>query len=227
MKLYSLLPYLKLIVYLIFFLGFVSHLLVWLGGFIEKSGRSLPDFMKSLFIRVPFQTGIIRIGIYRWFSHFLIFISFIWFLFFYWFPDVIGFLNIKGKLSFFLHDIFAGTFLFGFTIAFVRRSFSRPDVRGEFEDFYSLFILFLVWVSGFLLEVAKLQGIEKGSRSPYFFLGKNLADLFERINFILPFIPLLYIHVILVLILVASIPWTKLSHLFTIPIKELLYGENR
>lgn len=221
MELLSYLKYLKLGVYFILLLGISSHLIIWFSGFIEERDGRIKKFLSGLFLKVPFQTGIIKLGILRWIAHLFIFTSFLWFLFFYWFPSVIKFLSPNEKAVFILHDIFSLVFILGISIAFFRRIFLREDLKGEFEDFYSLLMLFAVWLSGFLLQVSKLQSLEKGARKGEFFLGKATAGLLEGINLNLPFVPLLYIHVIIVCIFFASIPWTKLIHIFTIPLKEI------
>jgi len=226
MELISYLKYLKFGVYFIIVLGISSHFLIWVSGFLEEPGGGIKGFLKGIFLRVPFQTGIIKLGFLRWIAHFLIFISFLWFLFFYWFPSVIKFFNFNQRVLFFLHDLFSVFFIAGISIAILRRFFARKDTRGEFEDFYSLSMLLGVWLSGFLLQISKVQSIEESARRPEFFLGKGTAGLFDSLNINLPFIPLLYLHVIIVLIFVASIPWTKLVHLFTLPLKEIFGGKN-
>jgi len=226
MKLIVYLKYLKFGVYFVLLLGISSHLLVWVSGFPREGEGWLKGFLKGIFLRIPFQTGIMKLGILRWVAHFLIFISFLWFLFFYWFPSVLKFFHFEQEVLFFLHDLFSAFFISGILIAIFRRFFSRKDTRGEFEDFYSLFMLLGVWLSGFLLQVSKIQSIEEGGRRSEFFLGNWVAKMFEDLHIILPFVPLLYIHVIIVLIFVASIPWTKLVHIFTLPLKEILAGRN-
>jgi len=226
MELLSYLKYLKLGVYFVLLLGISSHFLIWFSGFFEKLEGGLKGFLKGIFLRIPFQTGIVRLGVLRWIAHFFIFISFLWFLFFYWFPSVLKFFSFNQRALFFLHDLFSALFISGIFIAIFRRFFSRKDTRGEFEDFYSISMLLGVWLSGFLLQVSKIQSIDDVARRPEFFIGSSMAGLFDNLAINLPFVPLLYIHVIIVLIFVASIPWTKLVHIFTLPIKELFGGRN-
>ncbi len=226
MELLSYLKYLKLGVYFILLVGISSHILVWMDGLVEEREGGIKKFLRGIFFRVPFQTGIMKLGLSRWTAHFLIFLSFLWFLFFYWFPWVIKSSGLNEKTVFVLHDLFSLALFSGISIAFLRRFFSRKDTRGEFEDFYSLSMLFGIWLSGFLLQISKIQSIEKTARKGEFFLGKFGTWLFDNMGVNLSFVPLLYIHVMLVLIFVASIPWTKMIHILMLPLKEVFGREN-
>ncbi len=131
-------------------------------------------------------------------------------------------------------DLFGVVFLAGLTVAFLRRARNRPahlhdtkvpEARGLLgkldADAVALQSLFLIGITGFLLEALRLRyqvlhdGITYASWS---FVGNTLGLLFkgwsqQQLLGIYPY--LWYTHFLLWSTVLAILPWTKLKHIVT------------
>jgi Fe-S oxidoreductase/nitrate reductase gamma subunit len=124
-------------------------------------------------------------------------------------------------------DILGVLLIIGLGMAGYRRYFVRPkrlkNDRGRkysWDDAYILVMLFLVAVTGFLVEGLRIAVIQPdwAAWSP---VGNLTASLFvaagDPSNRALH-LSLWIVHGVLAFTFVASIPYTKLSHLFTVPL---------
>jgi Fe-S oxidoreductase/nitrate reductase gamma subunit len=124
-------------------------------------------------------------------------------------------------------DLAGVAILVGVSLAAYRRAFTKPKTldTGK-EDVYILVMLALIPIMGFTLESLRLLSVspEWARWSP---IGSILANLLNLLG-VTPEAAanwhqtLLLTHIILVLVLIASIPFTKLRHLIVAPLNLTL-----
>jgi Fe-S oxidoreductase/nitrate reductase gamma subunit len=131
-------------------------------------------------------------------------------------------------------DAFGVLFLLGLGYAMWRRYAERPAqlhrtstpeaprfLRGVDPDLAALVFLFLIGVTGFLLEALRLdyqQKVDGITYAPWSFVGNAIGLLFQswdarRLLAVYPF--LWYTHFFLWSATLAVLPWTKLKHIVT------------
>jgi Fe-S oxidoreductase/nitrate reductase gamma subunit len=123
-------------------------------------------------------------------------------------------------------DAFGLVAIAGLVIAMFRRSFSRPsNLPTSRDDFFIFSILMAILLTGYLMEGIRLA-VDKPSWAPWSFVGYRVALLLEGSGLVGP--PLIrfygglwWFHAILAFTAVASIPYTKLFHIFTSPLNAL------
>jgi nitrate reductase gamma subunit len=128
-----------------------------------------------------------------------------------------------GLILDFLMD-FLGLLIFSGTIAsFIRRSIKRPNMITEREDILAVLLLFLIVVTGFLLEGFRMAVLPVSFGSYFSFVGLALASLFRWIPFAWTDIHFYtwIIHATLVFIFLAYIPFSKLIHFIACPVSIL------
>lgn len=125
-----------------------------------------------------------------------------------------------------LMDLAGLAILIGVAMAAFRRVVLRPNtLETQWDDIYALLMLALIPIAGFTLEALRLIGTNPdwGQWSP---IGNLLAYLFINLG-ITPGSAvnlhgyILMTHVILGLVFLASIPFTKFRHLVTTPLNIL------
>ncbi len=118
--------------------------------------------------------------------------------------------------------------LIGVTMALIRRIILRPkSLESRWDDYYALALLGLIPILGFTLEGTRLLATNPpwAASSPY---GYRVAELLARSG-ITPLQAaayhdiLFWIHAGVALLLVASIPFTKMRHLVNIPLNVLFH----
>jgi Fe-S oxidoreductase/nitrate reductase gamma subunit len=129
-------------------------------------------------------------------------------------------------------DLAGLAILVGVVMALFRRLVLRPaSLETGWQDYYALGLLALIPLVGFNLEATRLVVVDPAwaSWSP---VGVTLAGWWRALGFspdaasrLHPV--LFWIHAGLGLLLVASIPFTKLRHLVITPLQAMLPGERR
>jgi len=123
-------------------------------------------------------------------------------------------------------DAFGLVAIAGFLIAIYRRTVSRPpNLPTSRDDIYIFSILLVILVTGYLMEGIRLA-VDKPPWAPWSFVGYQVAFLLESRGFdtggaITFFRGLWWFHALLAFAAVASIPYTKLFHIFTSPLNAL------
>jgi Fe-S oxidoreductase/nitrate reductase gamma subunit len=120
-------------------------------------------------------------------------------------------------------DVGGGMILLGVLMAFFRRLVLRPKyLVSRWDDWYVLSLLFIIVLIGFSAEALRLQTVQPEWRawSP---IGSLLASGFTAIGLkgalaVSLHSFLFWAHVVSGLLLVASLPFTKLRHLITGPL---------
>ncbi len=113
-------------------------------------------------------------------------------------------------------DVFGIALIAGSLIALYRRLVLKPEyLESNYADFILLFALFFMGVSGFLLESIRLS-VTDVPWGGYSFIGYSISRVIKIENLTF-YRSLWWIHAITAFVLIASIPYTKLFHIFLIP----------
>ena len=129
------------------------------------------------------------------------------------------------SFEFFL-DAFGLVAIAGLILALIRRAVSRPpNLPTSRDDVFIFSILLIILPTGYLLEGIRLA-IDKPVWAPWSFVGYQVAQLLTAEGLIGPgtvgfYQGLWWFHALLAFAAVASIPYTKLFHLFTSPLNAL------
>jgi nitrate reductase gamma subunit len=120
-------------------------------------------------------------------------------------------------------DLLGLLILSGTITSFIRRSIKRPNMITEREDLMAVLLLFLIVLTGFLLEAFRLAVLPVTFESYFSFVGLAMASLFRLI-------PLAWtdihfytwiVHATIVFIFLAYIPFSKFIHFIACPVTIL------
>ncbi len=225
--------------------AFSLFLLVFCGGVLGKvyiwsmgHGKILPTgemerkrTIQFLFYEALLQRKLLKESGLRWFIYFSESLGFIA-LFFVFLIFVSTRLVFKidffttgagGLILDFLMDLLGLLILIGTIASFIRRSVKRPNMITEKEDLLAVWFLFLIVLTGFLLEAFRLAELPVSSTSYFSFVGLAMASLFRQI-------PLAWtdihfytwmVHATIVFLFLAYIPFSKFIHFMACPITIL------
>ena len=203
-----------------------------------------PEQMRKTFLAdVAFHTNLLAISKFRWLRHTLMFWGFALmfmvevvavfvregFPAFGW-PDIWDIPTHPVRLAFdFAFEFFGTMVLIGCLLAFVWRIKVNQTPEQRYADTPSVIFLFLVVVSGFWLEGARLalDGLPVGSG--YSFIGWVLASMSPGESGFLAstHTPLWYFHVFGSLAFIVYIPAYRLAHSCATPIGRLMNSQKR
>lgn len=112
-------------------------------------------------------------------------------------------------------------FLVGLGMASWRRLVPKPhSLKNSWQDLYILEALFFLGITGYLLEALRLA-IRDPPWGTYSFVGTALKPLFDGLDVGIQlglYRSLWWLHALVTFAFVASIPYTKLQHIFTSPL---------
>ena len=218
----------------VFCAGVLGKVYVWSMG----HGKVLPReeieqkrMVHFLFLEAILQRKLLRESRLRWFIYIsesfgfmALFFVFLVFVFTRFVFKIDFFVTGAGGLILdFLMD-FLGLLIFSGTIAsFLRRSIKRPNMITEREDLMAVWLLFLIVVTGFLLEGLRMAVLPVTFESYFSFVGLVVASIFR-------WIPLAWtdihfytwiVHATIVFIFLAYIPFSKFIHFIACPVSIL------
>ena len=187
--------------------------------------------VQFLFFEALLQRKLFRESRLRWFIYFseslgfiMLFGVFLIFIFTRFILKVDFFIIGAGGLILdFLMDLLGLLILSGTIASFIRRSIRRPNRITEREDLIAVLLLFLIVLTGFLLEAFRLAVLPVSFESYFSFVGLALAALFRQI-------PLAWtnvhfytwiVHATIVFIFLAYIPFSKFIHFIACPVTIL------
>lgn len=224
-------------VVLIFLLGIYANLFLIFKG---KSPSFYHTFkkvnaLKALFSHVCLQKQILAQSGLRWIMHLCIFYGFlglflhttILFLTTHFVPPTSPVSQFifqgKGKLWLDLWGDFFGTaLLVGLIIASLRRYvFKDKQLDTITTDTIALLLLFGVVLTGFISEAFRLAKSPLSWEMAYSFLGILLSLPLRFVSIPFGYLPVLWCHIIISLIFIAYIPYSKLWHIFVTPLEIL------
>lgn len=218
----------------VFCVGILGKVYIWSMG----RGKVLPreeieqkKLASVLFFEALLQRKLFKESRLRWFIYlsesfgfmalFLVFLVFVFTRFVFKIDFFIT--GAGGLILDFLMD-FLGLLIFSGTIAsFIRRSIKRPNMITEREDILAVLFLFLIVVTGFLLEGFRMAVLPISFESYFSFVGLALAGVFRQL-------PLAWtdihfytwiVHATLVFIFLAYIPFSKFIHFIACPVSIL------
>ena len=218
----------------VFCAGLLGKVYIWSMG----HGKVLPReeierkrMVHLLFYEAILQRKLLRESRLRWFIYLsesfgfmALFFVFLVFVFTRFVLKIDFFITGAGGLILdFLMD-FLGLLIFSGTIAsFIRRSIKRPNMITEREDLIAVLLLFLIVVTGFLLEGFRMAVLPVTFESYFSFVGLGVAS-------ILRWIPLEWtnihfytwvVHATIVFAFLAYIPFSKFIHFIGCPVSIL------
>ena len=123
-------------------------------------------------------------------------------------------------------DAFGLVAITGLLLAISRRVVSKPkNLPNSRDDVFIFSILVVILCTGYLLEGIRLA-TDKPAWAPWSFVGYRVALMLESYGFVGPGLVAFYqrlwwFHALLAFTAVASIPYTKLFHIFTSPLNAL------
>jgi nitrate reductase gamma subunit len=219
---------------LVFCGGVLGKVYVWSMGHGKILSREEIDqkrMVHFLFFEAILQRKLLKESRLRWFIYlsesfgfmalFFVFLVFVFTRFVFKIDFFIA--GAGGLILDFLMD-FLGLLIFSGTIAsFIRRSIKRPNMITEREDLIAVWLLFLIVVTGFLLEGLRMAVLPVTFESYFSFVGLVVASLFR-------WIPLAWtdihfytwiVHATIVFIFLAYIPFSKFIHFIACPVSIL------
>jgi nitrate reductase gamma subunit len=218
----------------VFCAGVLGKVYVWSmghGKVLPREGIEQKRMVHFLFLEAVLQKKLLRESRLRWFIYlsesfgfmalFFIFLVFVLTRFVFKIDFFVT--GVGGLILDFLMD-FLGLLIFSGTIAsFVRRSIKRPNMITEREDLIAVWLLFLIVVTGFLLEGFRMAVLPVTFESYFSFVGLVVASIFR-------WIPLAWtdihfytwiVHATIVFIFLAYIPFSKFIHFIACPVSIL------
>jgi len=218
----------------VFSAGVLGKVYVWSMG----HGKVLPReeierkrMVNFLFFEAILQRKLFKESRLRWFIYLsesfgfmALFFVFLVFVFTRFVFKIDFFMSGAGGLILeFLMDLLGLLILSGTIASFIRRSIKRPNMITEREDLIAVLFLFLIVLTGFLLEAFRLAVLPVSFESYFSFVGLALASLFRQI-------PLAWtdihfytwiVHATIVFIFLAYIPFSKFIHFIACPVSIL------
>lgn len=224
---------------LIFVLGVYANLFLIFKGKAPSFHHSFNKINagKAFLFEVCLQKQILRQSWLRWIMHISIFYGFlglffhtsILFLFSHFVPPKSNLAQFiyqgNGKLWLDLWGDFFGTALLaGIIIACLRRYvFKVKQLDTVSADTTVILLLLGVVLTGFLGEAVRLAQSPFSSDMTFSFLGFLFSLPLRAIHLPFGYLPVLWCHIIVSLIFIAYIPFSKLWHLFVAPL-EIMYN---
>jgi Fe-S oxidoreductase/nitrate reductase gamma subunit len=171
----------------------IMHLLIFWGVLIQVIGTAIKIMQMGLF--VPFTWPLFSEAVYFYYE--------------------------------LIMDLAGAAILVGVLMALIRRLFIKPaHMENAWDDFYALILLGLIPIAGFITEGFRIF-IWKPAWASWAPIGSWVADLIQNTSLspqqALLFHPYLFmLHLGLGLLIVASIPFTKMRHIIFTPINIFL-----
>lgn len=216
---------------IIFSYGVISKILIWRRGQ-KGSGRrkkKIPIF-KFLLYDAFLQRGILRLNPLRWANYMTLSMGFsllfILMLFVYGYGIVaqvrtFGIPSIGGRVLDFMIDFLGLSILIGVVLSTLRRYvLKQPQLKTEIRDHIALLFIFLIVVTGFLLEAFRIAVLPFSLRHSASFVGFTLALLLRHLplNWTTFHFYLWNLHFLLAFAFIAYIPYSKFAHIMTCPV---------
>jgi nitrate reductase gamma subunit len=218
----------------VFCAGVLGKVYVWSmghGKVLSREEIERKRMVSFLFFEAIFQRKLFKESGLRWFIYFseslgfmALFFVFLVFVFTrFVFKMDFFMMGAGGLILDFLMDLLGLLILSGTIASFIRRSVKRPNMITEREDIIAVVLLFLIVLTGFLLEAFRLAVLPVSFESYFSFVGLALAGLFRQI-------PLAWtdihfytwiVHATVVFIFLAYVPFSKFVHFIACPISIL------
>jgi nitrate reductase gamma subunit len=134
------------------------------------------------------------------------------------------FISGAGGLALkFMLDLTGLLILCGTLASFSRRLFKKEKLLTETQDLVAVSFLFLIVVTGFLVEGFRLAALPVTNESYFSFVGYGIGSILS--NFDMPWAVFRFytwiVHAILVFLFLAYVPFSKFIHFMACPVSIL------
>jgi len=215
----------------IFSYGMFAKLWIWRKGRKDSHSRKKKiKVFKFLFYDAFLQKGILRLNPLRWVNYMTLSMAFsvlfILMLFVYGYIiaahlRTFGIPSLGGKILDFLMDFLGLSILVGVLLSALRRYvFKQPHLLTEVRDNVALLFIFLIVITGFLLEAFRIAVLPFSIKHSASFVGFTLALLFRDLplNWTTFHFYLWNFHFLLAFAFIAYVPYSKFVHIVTCPV---------
>ena len=216
---------------LIFLIGMLNTISLWRLG----KAKSLHGpirwgaVLKAFFTEVILEKRILKTSFIRWSVFFGISMGFIFLLLpyiSYWIFRLSSGLDFLEPSFFqlsldFLMDLFSTLIMIGVLLAIVRRYVVKsPQMENLTQDSLAVFLIFLIVVSGFLLEGFRCATLPVSRELSFSFMGSIIGSWFRPFDqpwTVFHFYCWLF-HAFISLVFIAYIPFGKIRHFIACPV---------
>ncbi|HUU39842.1 MAG TPA: respiratory nitrate reductase subunit gamma [Desulfatiglandales bacterium] len=215
--------------------GVVSLVRIWMLGKGKSPHENSPSkWMKSFLGAILFQRQILEYGFIAWLAHILIFYGFMmlfvltateatinWLIAPHSEAVMNYFKSGEGALIWaFWGDIWGLVLMAGIILALIRRYIFPPETFNTIlEDSVAIWFLFVVAVTGWVCEVVRLVVRPETYDAAYSFAAYWLIPFLSGFNLSEMHLAwVFWIHVIVSLVFVAYIPFSKFTHVIASPL---------
>ena len=132
-----------------------------------------------------------------------------------------GIPSLGGRILDFLMDFLGLSILVGVILSALRRYvFKQPHLKTEVRDNVALLFVFLIVITGFLLEAFRIAVLPFSLKHSASFVGFTLALLFRDLplNWTTFHFYLWNFHFLLAFAFIAYVPYSKFVHIVTCPV---------
>jgi nitrate reductase gamma subunit len=215
----------------IFSYGMFAKLLIWRKGRKDSyRKKKKTNVFKFLFNDAFLQKGILRLNSLRWVNYMTLSMGFsvlfILMLFVYGYIIAANFRTFGipspgGRILDFLMDFLGLSILVGIILSALRRYvFKQSQLKTEVRDNVALLFIFLIVVTGFLLEAFRIAVLPYSLKHSASFVGFTLALLFRNLplNWTTFHFYMWNFHFLLAFAFIAYVPYSKFVHIVTCPV---------
>ena len=189
--------------------------------------------VRSFLTEVLLQRKLYHDDRLRWVRHIFIYWGFmgLWLfdMVFFFFTKILH-LPPRNPFHLFLDfglDLYGGVLLLGLSIALIRAFFVRGSKSTIYNDTPAVILIFVVVVTGFLLEAVRLASSNFEPSMAWSFIGLVLAMPLRGLS--LPWASLyegLWIfHAVIASVSIVYIPLSRMVHIFAVPLGRLLESQ--
>lgn len=214
---------------LIFGYGMTAKWWIWRRGK-KARGPGKKGVLRFLLVDALLQKGMLRLNALRWMNYMTLSMGFsaLVVLMLLVYACAIS-LNVRtfgipssgGRILDFLMDFLGLSILVGVVLSALRRyALKLPQLRTETRDNVALLFIFLIVVSGFLLEAFRIAVLPFSYKHSPSFVGFTLALLFRDLplNWTTFHFYMWNLHFLLAFAFIAYIPYSKFVHIVTCPV---------
>ena len=215
----------------IFSYGMFAKLWIWRKGRKDSHSRKKKiKVFKFLFYDAFLQRGILRLNPLRWVNYMTLSMGFavlfILMLFVYGYiiaADLrtFGIPSMGGRILDFLMDFLGLSILVGVILSALRRyALKQSQLKTEVRDNVALLFIFLIILTGFLLEAFRIAVLPFSLKNGASFVGFTLALLFRHLplNWTTFHFYFWNFHFLLAFAFIAYVPYSKFVHIVTCPV---------
>lgn len=215
----------------IFSYGLVAKVLIWRRGANKGHPRKKKaDVLRFLLADALLQRGILRLSLFRWvnymtlsmgFTALLVLMLLVYGCAILFDVRTFGIPSFGGRILDFLMDFLGLSILVGVVLSAWRRYvLKHPQLKTEVRDNVALLFIFLIVVTGFLLEGFRIAVLPFDWKHSPSFVGFILARLFRDLplNWTTFHFYTWNFHFLLAFAFIAYIPYSKFVHIVACPV---------